>query len=58
MIYELLKFLRESPDVNVADCMKHCNISKNRASYLLRKLVASGDIKAEGKGKATTYTVQ
>ncbi len=52
----LLKFIRENKGVRVGECMKHCGMSKNRAYYLLKKLVASGAVKAEGRGKATTYT--
>ncbi len=52
----LLKFIKENPGVNVADCMKHCGLSKNRAGYLLRKLAASGAVHAGGRNRATTYT--
>ena len=52
----MLKFIRENKGVSVGECMKHCSLSNNRTRYALKKLLASSAIKAEGKGKGTTYT--
>ncbi len=53
---EAVKFIHENKGVRVGDCKKHCNMSGNRAPYLLKNLIASVAIKAEGNGKVTTYS--
>jgi hypothetical protein len=53
----LLKFIQEHKTVTAGECIKCFNLSRNRAYYVLKKMVSTGSIKSTGKGRTTVYTV-
>ncbi len=53
----LLKFIQEHKTVTAGECIRCFILSRNRAYYMLKKMVSTGSIKSTGKGRATIYTV-
>jgi len=55
---KILEYVKRNGSINNMECQKLLNIDRKRAWYLLNKLLKSGQLSIEGKGRWSIYRIK